>query len=133
MSAPRPVPTIPTRPQRAPGARRTTVVLKRVGPWSVFRFSLLFYLCMMIAVWLALGILYHLLGWLGVLDAISRFFAGAGWGEFAFNGWWIFSRLFAAGLVMVVFGAVVNLFVAMLYNLISDFTGGIEVTLGERR
>ena len=34
---------------------------------------------------------------------------------------------------MVVFGAVVNLFVAFLYNLISNFVGGVEVTLAERR
>jgi hypothetical protein len=34
---------------------------------------------------------------------------------------------------MVVLWTLINVFVAFLYNLISDIVGGIEVTLSERR
>ena len=37
------------------------------------------------------------------------------------------------GLVMVVFGSIVNLVAAFLYNLLAEFVGGIELTLTERR
>ena len=42
------------RRRKGPGARRTRVVVKKVGPWSVLRFSLLFYFCIMIALWVGL-------------------------------------------------------------------------------
>ena len=131
MSTAQTVQAIPARPGKAP-PRRTRVVVKRVGPWSLFRFSLLFYFCIMVVIWLGLLILYNILGVIGVLDSATNLINDF-WTGFKFHGWWIFSRLFAAGLVMVVFGAVVNLFVAFLYNLISGFVGGVEVTLTERR
>jgi hypothetical protein len=131
MSMARTVQAIPATRDRVP-PRRTKVVIKRVGPWSLFRFSLLFYFCIMVVIWLGLLILYQILGLLGVLDSATDLLNDF-WTGFRFHGWWIFSRLFAAGLVMVVFGAVVNLFVAFLYNLISNFVGGVEVTLAERR
>ncbi len=34
---------------------------------------------------------------------------------------------------MVVVWSLINVFVAVLYNLIADLVGGIEVTLAERR
>ena len=34
---------------------------------------------------------------------------------------------------MVVVWSLINVFVAFLYNLISDLVGGIEITLAERR
>ncbi len=104
-----------------------------MGPWSVLRVSLIFYFCLMVAIWLALALLYQVLGWIGVIDSVTRFLSDVYEESFRFHAWWIFSRLFAAGLVMVVFGSVVNLFAAFLYNLISGFTGGIEMTLSERR
>ena len=40
-------------------------------------------------------------------------------------------RGFGLGLVSVVLWSVVNLLGAVLYNLIADIVGGIEVTLGD--
>jgi hypothetical protein len=37
------------------------------------------------------------------------------------------------GFAMVVLWTLINLFVAFLYNLLSDLIGGVEVTLSERR
>jgi hypothetical protein len=121
-----------------PGAngRRTRVVIRRVDPWSVFKFSLLFYFCLMLIFELALLILYLVLGWLGVLYSLSHALTQIGFGSksgFQFNGFWIFSRLFLVGVVGVLIWSLVNLFVAVLYNLVSDVVGGVQVTLAEKR
>ena len=124
----------PSKRGRPAAPRRTKVVVRRVGPWSVLRFSLLFYFCVMVAVWLGLLILYHFLGVIGVLHSIEHGLRSLNIAKnWTFHGGWIFSRLFMIGLVMVVFGAIVNLFAAFVYNLIADFVGGIELTLSERR
>lgn len=112
-------------------ARQTRIVLRKISPWSVFRFSVLFYFCLMVVLLLAGTILYFLLGLIGVLDSITRLvqelFADKG---FVISGLWLFLRGFGLGLVSVVLWSVVNLLGAMLYNLIADIVGGIEVTLG---
>ncbi len=125
------------RAQTAP--RRSRVVVRRLEPWSVFKFSLLFYFCLMLIVMFALMILYWIMGLTGVLDSAGRILQNAafgpppGKGTFRFNGVWIFQRLFAIGAVGVLVWSLVNLFVALLYNLVSDVVGGISVTLSEKR
>ncbi len=128
-------PRVPRAQESTTTARKTRVVVKRVGPWSVFRFSLLFYFCVMLVVLTGLIILYNILGALGAIDSIADFI-----GEFLdekkkfhINGWFLFSRAFAFGLVMVVFWSLVKLVVTFMYNLISDLVGGLEITLTERR
>jgi hypothetical protein len=125
--------------QDAPGAapRRTKVVVRRIDPWSVLKFSLLFYFCLMLVFVFALMILYWIMGLTGVLNSASHLLESVGFkptkGNFEFHGVWIFERLFLAGLIGVVLWSIVNLFVAVLYNLISDVIGGVSVTLAERR
>ena len=110
-------------------------MLRRIGPWSVLRFSLIFYFCLMLVVLLGLGILYAMLGSLGILESVSDFLSTIGFGEpeFRFNGTAIFRTLFFIGLVSVVVWSVLTVFLVFLYNLISDLVGGVEVTLTERR
>ena len=117
---------------RSRRTRQTRVVLRKISPWSVFRFSVLFYFCLMLVLLLAGTFLYFLLGLTGVLDSVTRLvqelFADKG---FVISGLWLFLRGFGFGLVSVVLWSVVNLFGAVLYNLIADIVGGIEVTLGD--
>src|SRR5712691_13047401 len=61
-------PTVAVRPV----GHRTRVVLRTVGPWSVLKFSLLFYFCVMLIVYFALMIIYWLLGAVGAIDSASR-------------------------------------------------------------
>jgi sterol desaturase/sphingolipid hydroxylase (fatty acid hydroxylase superfamily) len=109
-------------------------VIRKVAPWSVFKVSLIFYLCLMLVLIGAGMILYGSLGAIGALDSTTRLirdlFADP---EFEINGQWLFSRGVTIGLLMVVVCSVINVFIAFLYNLISDLVGGIEVTLAERR
>jgi hypothetical protein len=125
----------PPRPGDAlSGPRQTRVVVRRVDPWSVFKFSLLFYFCLMLVFEFALLILYWILGLLGVLDSLSRLLGQLmAVTAFRINGFWIFSRLFLVGIIGVFVWSAVNFFVTLLYNLVSDVVGGIQVTLAERR
>jgi hypothetical protein len=120
-----------------PSARQTRVVIRRVQPWSVFKFSLLFYFCLMLVFLFALLILYWVLSVLGVLDSLANVLHEVGFGPkqgtFQFHSFWIFSRLFLIGVVGVLVWSFVNLFVTLLYNLVSDVVGGIQVTLSDRR
>ena len=83
------------------------------------------------------SILVGVLSVIGVLDSLAHLLQTSGFGSprsgFHFNGFWIFSRLFAVGVAGVFVWSLVNLFVTLLYNLVSDVVGGIQVTLGERR
>ena len=95
VPAPEVVAAIPPAITRAPRrrARQTRVVLRKVGPWSVFKFSLLFYLCVMTVILLALAMLYGILGAVGALEHVTEFarnlFADK---SFSINGGWIFAR-----------------------------------------
>ncbi|MEW6059626.1 MAG: DUF3566 domain-containing protein [Actinomycetota bacterium] len=129
-----PARTGPGRTLREPRTRQARVVLRRVGPWSVFKFSLLFYFCVMLVVLLALGMLYAVMGAVGALDSITDFLGELFSEEsFAIHAGWIFARLTLIGLLMVVVWSLINVFIAFLYNLISDVLGGVEITLSERR
>ncbi len=118
------------RPRRR--ARQTRVVIRKVGPWSVFKFSLLFYSCIVLVILLALAMLYWILGAIGAIDHLTEFaqelFVEEG---FKIDGGWIFARMTLIGVAMVIIWSLINLFIAFLYNLISDVVGGIEVTLAE--
>jgi hypothetical protein len=114
--------------------RQTRVVVRKVGPWSVLKFSLLFYFCIMLVILLALGMLYSVLSAVGALDSVTKLAREVLSDKtFEIHGDWIFARLTLIGIAMVFLWSLINVFVAFLYNLISDVVGGIEITLAERR
>jgi hypothetical protein len=109
-------------------------VIRKIGPWSVFKLSLIFYTCLMLVVVGAMVILYGILGTIGALDSVTKLIRELFADEtFTINGNWLFTRGLWIGLGMVVLGSIVNVFVVFMYNLVSDLVGGIEVTLAERR
>ena len=123
-----------------PVGRRTRVVVRKVGPLSVLKFSLIFYFCVMLIVYFALMIIYWLLSAIGAIDSAGRLlgyvFATGNAGstrsvEIRFGS--VFGWLLLIGMGNVVIWSLVNVFVAFLYNLISDVVGGIEVTLAQKR
>jgi hypothetical protein len=126
----------PAKPKRfrKPRPRQAKVVIRKVGPWTVLKLSFLFYLCVMVVVMGALVILYGVLEAIGALESVTELirdlFADQ---TFEIHGDWLFSRGLVIGFAMVVLWSLINLFVAFLYNLLSDIVGGVEVTLSERR
>lgn len=114
-------------------AQRARRVVRRINPWSVFRFSLLFYLCMLL-VWLVAGVLLWIAASVsGVIDNVERFVSDLFFLEyFQIRGAVILLSAFLGGLVLVFLGAAVNVIMAVVYNLTSDVVGGVEVTVLEK-
>jgi hypothetical protein len=140
-------PTQPRLPRR--GIRRTRVEVRRVGPLSVLKFSLIFYFCVFLVIYLALAIIWAILSASGVIDSLEQllgtiFPSGTGLSPtqqvstgrpqpIAIDTGQVFTWLFFAGCIGVAIWSLINVFVAVMYNLISDIVGGVEVTLADRR
>ncbi|MDP9329318.1 MAG: DUF3566 domain-containing protein [Actinomycetota bacterium] len=131
----------PRRSARDGRGQRTRVEIRRIGPWSALKFSLLFYFCVMLIVWIALLIIYLLLSAAGAVDSLAKLLgylvangpnSTKGPTPVRIDGAQIFTYLFVAGCVLTVAWALVNLFVALIYNLISDVIGGLEITLADK-
>ncbi|MDP9119248.1 MAG: DUF3566 domain-containing protein, partial [Actinomycetota bacterium] len=54
------------------GVRRTRVEVRRVGPLSVLKFSLIFYFCVFLVIYLALAIIWAILSASGVMDSLEK-------------------------------------------------------------
>jgi hypothetical protein len=117
--------------------RRTRVTIRQVGPLSVLKLSLIFYFCVMVAVFLGLVFLYMIMQAVGVIDTIeewiTKIFPQNGGASFQIAPGYLLPRAFLIGCGMVVVWSLINLMVAFLYNLISDVVGGVEITLAEKK
>jgi Transmembrane domain of unknown function (DUF3566) len=132
-------------PVRGPAQRRVKVAIRKVNPWSVLKFSLLFYLCLMLVFLVGFVILWGILDAAGIVRSVEQLlteFWGAGdvatgpsdpVTPFEIDFWYVFRMMLVIGLASVVLWAALTMVVTFLYNLISDLVGGIEVTLVERR
>jgi hypothetical protein len=130
----------PLRPQAK--SRRARLVVRRVDPWSVLKFSLLFSLCLLIVFVVAVAALYFALDALGVFDSVNQFVrdvtqanqGGTPTGGFdvTFSATRVIGGAVVIGLINVVILTAISTLGAFLYNLCSDIVGGIEVTLAER-
>lgn len=134
----------PGRPviSRPRSTRRTRVVIRRLGPWSVLKFSLFFYFCIWLIVFLALVIIYMLMSAVGAIDSLEKllgylFATGEqstrGPTPIEINEGVVGLITFLGGCVLTLVWSLINVLVAFLYNLISDVVGGVEVTLAEKR
>lgn len=138
---PSPISVRPDRRPRRP-ARRTRVVIRRLGPWSVLRFSLFFYFCVWLIVFLALVIIYMLMSAVGAINSLETllgylFSTGQqstrGPTPIEINEGVVGLMTFFGGCVLTLVWSLINVLAAFLYNLISDVVGGVEVTLAEKR
>ena len=112
--------------------RRLRRVIRRVDPWTVLRFSLLFYGCMLVVGMVAGLLLWAAASTTGVIDNVERFIRELfALESFAFNGVLLLESTLIGGLVLVLLGTGANVLMAVLYNLTADVVGGIEVTVLE--
>jgi hypothetical protein len=132
------LPTLgPVREPPADGAaartepRTSHVVLRRVEPWSVFKLSLVFYLCVCLVLLVAGVVLWIGASVTGVVGNVESFFRDAGFDGFRFSAGTMLRGFTIGGLVLVVAGTVANVLLATLFNLMSDLVGGVRVTLAE--
>lgn len=123
-----------TRPARAP-TRRVKRTVKRVNPWSVLRMSLFFY-SVFLAVWLiVVAVLFTFIESTGVFETIEelgRLFTVRQAQDLNISLGLVEKWAFFIGLAMVAIASLVNVVLALLYNLGSDIVGGLEMTFVER-
>ena len=107
-------------------------VVRRVDARSVLRFSLLFYACLFVVFLVAGALLWLVASVTGVIENIETFveelFALESFHVVATQ---ILQGVVFGGIVLILLGTGLSLLMAVLYNLISDVVGGIEVSVNE--
>jgi len=132
----RPAVSRPTwRDRRTAGklrARKVRRLVRHVEPWSVLKISLIFYFCLWVIMLIAGVILWNLAVSSGTVDNIEKFVTELfALESFTFNADQIFRASAIGGLVLVVAGSGFTVLMAVLFNLISDVTGGVRFTVVE--
>jgi hypothetical protein len=121
------------RPDRLQ-ARKTHRLVRHVEPWSVLKISLIFFFCIWVILLTAAVLLWQVAKSSGVIDNVENFIEeifALKEGSFAFEGGQMFRAYAVGGLVMVVAATGFTVLLAVLFNLISDLTGGVRVTVVE--
>ncbi|SRR6266508_14559 len=125
-------PNFPRPPVAAPAVdRRSRLVLRRLDPWSMLKFSLLFYFCMLLVGLLVFAVIWFVLVNMGVFESVTTF-AGNFNLDLKFPAGTVFKYYILLGLLGVVLWSIGTVLATLLFNLVNDITGGIEVVLAER-
>ena len=113
-------------------ARKVRRILRHVSPWSVFKFSLLFYLCVWLIILIAGVILWRVGQEAGAIANVETFYAKAtGEVTFELDGRSVFRAAASAGVILVMAGTAFTVMLSVLFNLITDLTGGVRMTVVE--
>ena len=120
-------------------ARKANLVISRVEPWSVMKFSFLISLVLWIVMFVAVALLYYALSSLGVFAALQRTLASVTSSQTSagvdLTKWTSAPRILGytmlLGAVDVVLITAIATVGAVVYNLVTHLGGGIEVTLKE--
>jgi hypothetical protein len=113
-------------------SRRVRRVIRRVDASTVLRVSALFYASLLV-VWLVAGVVLWLAATVtGVMDNIDTFIAKLfALQSFHFSVTQVLRGSVVGGVVLVALGTGINVVAAVLYNLIADVVGGVEITVLE--
>lgn len=114
-------------------ARRVRRIVRHIEPWSVLKISLLFYACLWL-IFLVTGFMV----W-GVLEQsntienfenlVTDYFVLED--PFKFDTEQVFRGYALVGLVLCIAGTTFNVLMVLLFNLLSDLTGGLRITMIE--
>jgi hypothetical protein len=138
-----PVPVPAAAPRNTPATaptRRAQLVLARIEPWSVMKFSFMVSLVGWVILFVAVAALYYILNKLGVFHSVQSTItdvtSGKGSSGADANGQWfsasrILGYTMLAGAFNVVLITALATVGAVIYNLVTHLAGGIEVTLKE--
>lgn len=113
--------------------RRARLVMRRLDPWSMLKFSLLFYFCLLLVGILVFAVIWLVLNNMGVFASITDLAQktfGSSW-TIQFRAATVFRWYILIGLVGVVFWSIATVLLTLLFNLVNDITGGVEVVLAE--
>jgi hypothetical protein len=113
-------------------ARKVQRVIRHVDPWSVLKVSVVFYFCLWLIVTVAGFILWRVVVATGTIDSVESFVAELTSNEsYDIDGGQILRASAVAGLILVFAGSALTVMMTVLFNLLSDITGGIRLAVVE--
>lgn len=113
-------------------ARKVRRVVRHVDPWSVLKVSIAFYFCLWMIVTVAGFILWQVIVGTGTIGNIESFVAELTANEsYDIDGGQILRASAIAGLILVFAGTALTVMMTVLFNFLSDLTGGIKVAVVE--
>lgn len=120
-------------PRGRPQGRRSRLVIRRVDPWTVLKFSALLYVSLYFVVLVAGVVLWSAATAAGVRSNVESFIGQLiASDHFRFQAGKILQASAIGGAVLVVLGSLTNVLMSVLFNLISDVVGGIGISVEER-
>jgi hypothetical protein len=123
------------RPRGRGGLRRVKRTLRHVDPMSVFKVSLIYFACLLVLWLIVVAIIYTVLNGAGLFDSIEKIvvkdlvLVDKG---FEITLGLVEKWAFFIGVLLTVTASLINVFLAFLYNAISDAVGGVQMTFVER-
>lgn len=113
--------------------RRVRLVVRRVEPWTVLKFSVLLFATLYLVFLVAGLVLWAAATATGLRENIEKFIGDLiASDDFKILGPTMLRASVVGGLVLVVMGTGASVLFTVLYNLISDVIGGITVVFEER-
>lgn len=111
-------------------ARKVHRVVRHIEVWSVFKIAVPVFVCLYVALMVSGYLLWSAAESAGTIEGIEGFFQEAGgYDVFVIDGEVVFrSSLVILG-VLSVLGVVGSVLGAVLFNLLSDLTGGVRMTV----
>jgi len=111
--------------------RRVRHIIRNVDAGSVLKVALLFWLTMWLVVLFAGVLLWAAASRIGALDNVSKFMSNIGFEGFVLHGGAILRAAILGGAVGVATASTLTVLGAVLFNLICDLVGGVELTVLE--
>ena len=112
--------------------RKVRRVLRHIEPWSALKVGLIFYTCVWGLSTIAIRILWNTAEDAGTIQKVESFIEDLFALEvFEFDSEQILRIFFLGGLILVVGGTAITVVLVVLFNLISDLTGGVRFTMIE--
>jgi hypothetical protein len=115
----------------AKGPRRARLQLKHIDPWSTMKFTLVLSVALFVVWMIAVGLLYGVLGGMGVWDTVNDLYDQVAGGNLI-TAKFVLTSAAVIGVINIVLFTALATIGSFVYNLCSDLVGGIELTLSER-
>jgi transmembrane protein DUF3566 len=113
--------------------RRVRLVVRRIEPWTVLKFSVLLFATIYLVILVAGLVLWAAATATGVRHNVEKFIGDLiASDSFHLLGGTVIRASVLGGALLVVLGTGANVLLAVLYNLISDVVGGVIVVFEER-
>jgi len=113
-------------------ARKVRRVVRHVDPWSVLRFSVIFHVVLFGALLITSVLVWNAANLAGVVENLESLIAQlTSADEFVINEQAVFRAALVSAAMLTLASSVMLVLVSVIFNLISDLTGGIRFTVIE--